>query len=426
MKIYRTMTRHLKDATNIIYIVTLLIVVTLIQIAFSINVDITNVVEKGLQSSNSAPMMIVFIGGILNAFFTRYWLQRNGKELANYLLVGLRKKDIFQLFWFTNSILCFISLFLGILMGGVVLHFLSAYVGFVSSVSMLSIILTIGSYLIIYVFGIVMIYFKILNLQLIQLMNFHNKYEKFPTKKEIQQNRLLLMGSLFILIIQLMNLNHFIFVGTIALNIIFFSYQLFKNVINEMQVLRMKKFSVLFKKNRMIVLCNILSRSQQNVIVYTITMLCFLVSFVTYLVGSIFLNSKSAIIDKEIDFYMGNTQLFLAILFLVIVFVVFYIKISFDLVDIEKQKKLIHSLGGNKFSVRGMVKYQVLINFFVPILGFLFVFLLVAWPVYIFGANYLNPMVMLMIPWYFLLFFVLSSLYFVLSYFTSLKRINTY
>lgn len=116
----RNMLRSLRDYS--IYILTLTISFSLIY-AYNLicqTPDIMNLSEsmKGFSSVNVAmSVLIVFVVGWLINYIIRFMIQRRGREFSVYMLLGIKNRSIYRMFFIENILLCLASLLMAVLLG---------------------------------------------------------------------------------------------------------------------------------------------------------------------------------------------------------------------------------------------------------------------------------------------------------------------
>ncbi|MFT3984241.1 MAG: ABC transporter permease [Lachnospiraceae bacterium] len=124
----RNMKRSLRDYS--IYILTLTISFTLVYafnlICYSPDLMKLSASMEDFREVNKliAVIIVLVIGWLIN-YIIRYMLKQRGKEFSVYLLLGMKSRSIYSMFFVENLLLCLASLVMGILFGTLLFQVLS-------------------------------------------------------------------------------------------------------------------------------------------------------------------------------------------------------------------------------------------------------------------------------------------------------------
>lgn len=124
----RNMKRSLRDYS--IYILTLTIAFTLVY-AFNLIccspdlMKLSKQMEKFRDVNKLIAIVIVFTVGWLINYIIRFMINRRGREFSIYMLLGIKNRSIYLMFFIENILLCMASLLLGILFGTLLFQILA-------------------------------------------------------------------------------------------------------------------------------------------------------------------------------------------------------------------------------------------------------------------------------------------------------------
>lgn len=124
----RNMKRSLRDYS--IYILTLTISFTLIY-AFNLicySPDLMKLsasMEDFREVNKLVAIIIIFVIGWLINYIIRYMMKQRGKEFSIYMLLGMKNRYIYRMFFIENLLLCLASLVMGIFFGTLLFQALS-------------------------------------------------------------------------------------------------------------------------------------------------------------------------------------------------------------------------------------------------------------------------------------------------------------
>ena len=127
----RNMKRSLRDYS--IYILTLTISFTLIYafhlICYSPDLmGLSGSMEDFREVNKLIAIVIVLVIGWLINYIIRYMIKQRGKEFSIYLLLGMKSRYIYQMFFVENLLLCLASLGMGIFFGTLLFQILSVLI----------------------------------------------------------------------------------------------------------------------------------------------------------------------------------------------------------------------------------------------------------------------------------------------------------
>ncbi len=124
----RNMKRSLRDYS--IYILTLTISFTLVYafnlICYSPDLMKLSASMEDFREVNKliAIIIVLVIGWLIN-YIIRYMLKQRGKEFSIYLLLGMKSRSVYRMFFVENLLLCLASLVMGIFFGTLLFQVLS-------------------------------------------------------------------------------------------------------------------------------------------------------------------------------------------------------------------------------------------------------------------------------------------------------------
>lgn len=132
-------------------------------------------------------VVVSFILGFLIAYASQFLIKKRKKEFGLYLMLGMKKTDIFKIIFFETLVVGLVSLFVGLLIGIGLSQFMSLFVAnlfeanmqrFTFTISFSAIIKTILYFVVIYIVVTIIDLIIVGKAKLIDLMTAHKKKEK--------------------------------------------------------------------------------------------------------------------------------------------------------------------------------------------------------------------------------------------------------
>lgn len=370
---WRNLKKYFTD--YVIYAVTLiaLIAVMYTSLAFTIIGE----TENDLQA-NSLPAFIACVMVCLIAYINNYLLSRRSKELALYMYMGMDKNNITNLFFlelFGVSLFCFGigTIFAAPLVNITILQ--SMKISIPTAIAVSAIIKTFLYFLIIQAIAFMWERKKIKELQIKDML----VKRLIGKEKNVCQRKISvwvnLFGICFIIFIILFmlivsNLNEkvtVICIGLISIPFILSIMSFYRLLLEIFDKLRSKHSIIFYKKDRLLITAQLLTKRKANAMLFSLTALCLIVSILANITSLVF-GKAEILFYKEDKFWMIIAQRLISVVFLVIFFSVLSIRQVTDLRELIKNIKILENLGKTKINIKFILLKQIAFHFFMPMI----------------------------------------------------------
>lgn len=396
-------------------------------------------VEVGFQTI-SLPLLIAIILFILVSYINKFMLRQRSKEFANYMLLGMEKKKLVNMFlcefWVIECccflVCCIICLGVCLLISDVFqLIGSEGFQGFLYVQCLKDTILYVCIIMLVSMYGIKK---RISKLEITELMvqakcNYYSKGENQSYTWGIifLINFLMLMGMLCG-IRYLSGTMIMILVSLICIPLVLSIVAFYKWFYYYSALIRQKQPTYLYRKERFYLIANITSKANTNATMNSIFCLCLFFSSMSFLFGTFMLQAKNIFFDERQQAWMGFLQICLCIIFIVLYFSILSLQ---QIIDVQQQKKeftILHYLGKTPKQIKGIVKKQLILNLLFPTM-MCFVLLMLGLPFLNTKLNQilskdLHDFMLTSIAVFFLCFLVLYGLYYFMLSLISQKIIH--
>jgi hypothetical protein len=409
-----------RNAGNyLIYLFTLTALSALMLSAFMLSSFAVFNYEGGGYASNSLPVLIALTLLFLMVYVNRFMLKEKSRELATYMLCGVTKSGIIKLF-FTELFICGI---IALVCGVIICILIFALLGSVASAS--AVLQSVIYYLVSLIASLIITTVSMRNHEIKDLLAHkkQNETRKITTRGLVISGVITIVSYAFLMII-LANFS----VATVSLiapivgiTIYFF----YKTIFDGLNFYRNKRGKTLFENNRLVVIGQMLSKVKTNTRLCTIIACCLLTAIIAGTSGVIFTSGKAEILGGNADRAMGFVQIYIAILFTIIIFTIVSIREILENREYKQNRVILTRLGMDKKTLNRSYFKQIIISFTLPVAA---AFLTVLGAIIIlenslspiFGAGLLTKGVLI----YTAIFVVIYAAYIVVT-FRSVKRVLT-
>lgn len=333
--------------------------------------------EAGFQTV-SLPLLISLILIVLVCYINKFMLRQRSKEFANYILLGMEKKKLVNMFLCEFSIiglLCFmISSFLcvGICYvlsdvfqsaggGGlkVPLYFQSFYNTFLY-------------FCLIESFSMYRMKRRIRKLEISELMIEKKRNQYSGQKKQCCIWGIILGINMLILVLILWGLvflsNETIMTilsfSSIPLILTIFAF--YKWLYYYISGIRKKQPESLYKKERLYMIAKITGGANTNATMNSIFCICLFLSSMSFVFGIFMLQTKNLLFNEESQVWMGFVQICLCVIFIVIYFSILSLQLIIDIQQQIQEFAILHYLGKSQIQLKKLVMKQILVKLFFP------------------------------------------------------------
>lgn len=369
----------------LLYITTMIILITVMCISNCI--AIWGNMQSGFQAV-SLPLLIVLILVILVNYINLFMLKQRAKELATYLLLGLEKNKLSQMFileFYFIGIPCFLF---GCLMGiGIYLRF---FPGMPQELK-IQLPLIIKSMLLTFLFFILVeilsgfcIRQKMYKLQIYELMNEKQyNYPLIENRKRVWT--LLFMISFLILfflmcgIVLLTDTIVFFIVSLVSIPLLCCTFTFYKWIYAYFTSKRFLQSKDLYQDNRLYLVAEMTFDKRTHALINTVLCICLIFSATAFVFGTFSLHLKIFILSHVAQQWMGFLQISLCIILLTIYFSILSLQQIIALKRQLKSIRILQYMGKSELEIKQLIIIQILLKLLLPTL-WCFILLLVGTP----------------------------------------------
>lgn len=372
----------------LIYIATLVVLSALI---FSANMlAFLDTMSASAQNAQTLPLLVTLVMAVLMNYINAFMVRRRTKELATYTLLGMEQKTVANLFFIETLAIGFACLLLGMGLGVLLFYVFTAFLFGGSGMSFAlswgavwkAILRTFIYFGIVQVISLFLIRRKIRKLKIYQLMYGHRNNEKVKNgnKSVLYVIISILSFLVFSFLLVIITSNNYsdilkmISISMISIPIIMGVYLLFIGMMHCIANLRLKSPDRFYRKNRIFVAGQILSRVSSNSVLMATVTLCLLVAATSCIFSMVLFRSTVQIYDG-MQVFMCFTQFYICIIFTVIVFTVLALQQIADAKENQYRYAVLQKLGADKMMIGKYIFDQIAITFTAPVLvsGFILV-----------------------------------------------------
>lgn len=332
-------------------------------------------------TSNSLPAIILLTFFFLMLYVNRFLQRRRSLEWANELLTGLTKKQLARIFLYENLAVGLLGLILGAFLGaGILVLLFSLMGGDVLSAPILSVILQMGGCFLLTLFlSLACSLFSLRNKSIRELLsNSRQNEEKKVGIMQLFLSLFLFLLSICLLLFQLFTLSP-LAVSTICFSVGLLLYSFYTLFYGFFSYCRKRRMKLFYQYRFLLLASEFLSRiktiSRMSVVISS----CFLLSAVSFLTGSVFLTENMEPLFSQSK-RMGLIQVTISIVFIVVFFSILALVQMVDVKEQRQKYQILFQLGQMPKEQNRLLFFQILLNYFLPVLMGLFVLFLSLFP----------------------------------------------
>ncbi len=328
--------------------------------------------------SNSLPAIIIIVASIVLVYTNKCIVARRGKEFAIYMLIGLNRQKLVSIYVFENIGILLLSFVVGVPMGVLYCYFvLSSNIGMESlnNVVLVTLRATMGYFVLICITAIIISIYLLHKKNLKNLFTMRYKSEENRNINIFNVIREIVICTFLIVIFSSMLSKVEKMLPFISIVGIILVYTLIKLGLDSLSYIR-KKNLWLIKKNRIYIIAKLLNKYKNKLMMYVVLNICFIISICSFIVGYIFKNSQSIIIQYELDIAMGHIQTYIAFLFLITLCFVSSLSQSMDILDSKEDYYKLMYIGQSRKAVSKVLLGELCLNGVLSIGGGIFIILL--------------------------------------------------
>jgi ABC-type antimicrobial peptide transport system permease subunit len=288
-------------------------------------------------------------------------LKEKSRELATYMLCGVTKSGIMKLFYAELFLCGIFSLVCGVMIGILIFELLG------STVSVSVIFQSIIYYLAALIASIIITTVSMRKLEIKDLLSHKKQNEtRKTTVRGVIFSGAVTIVSYVLLMIILANFSvaTVSFIAPIVGMMIYFFY---RTVFDGLNFYRINRGKTLFENNRLVVIGQMLSNVKTNTQLCTIIACCLLTAIIAGTSGVIFTSGKAEILGGNADTAMGFVQIYIAILFTVIILTIVSIREILENREYKQNRVILTRLGMDRKTLNRTYFMQIIISFTLPV-----------------------------------------------------------
>lgn len=387
-----------RSFTNyLLYVVTMTVLLAIMEISNCIAI----VGKSAGFQTISLPLLIAIIQIILVGYINTFMLKQRAKEFANYLLLGMGKKKL------TNLFLCEILLigFFCFLIGATIGFALYGFFCFSMPLYKMeiygllyckSIFYTLCFFCLVEIICAFRLKQRLDKLQIRELMYEKNRNQNIKNKDNYKKWSIIFLSSFVCLIgfvcgIVFLPEDYIVYViSVIAIPLIISVFAFYKWILGYLYAHRRMRSVTIYQKNRLYVMAAITSNFKTSTVVNAVFCMCFLFSALSFMTGILMLQPEIHLFEKSLQQWMGAAQISICFVFTIVYFSILALQQIIELRQDAKNNQILHCTGKSNKQIRALVKQQIAIKLTFPMIMALLIF--------IFSIPLLNRKMNLILP----------------------------
>lgn len=421
--------------TYLLYIITMTILIAIMYV--SNGIAIFGNKQVGFQTA-SLPLLIVVIMVALVNYINTFMMKQRTKEFANYLLLGMEKSKLSQMFLLEFCVIGVVCFIFGGLIG------LATYFTFFSNglrCAEIQLALTIHTTLQTFFFfciteilSAIRMHRKICKLQICELMNENRRNQSLGGSKQKLWG-IWFCISFFSLIILLCGIVFcreslaYPIISFISIPLICCIFTFYKWMYAYFSFKRLVQSEDLYRGNRLYSIAEMTTGTKTSALMSSIFCICLLFAIQSFVFGTLLFNKELDIFDPTNQQWMGFLQVSMAIIFIAIYFSILSLQQIIELKRQSKNIRILYYMGKNQSQIKSLIKMQIMLKLVIPTL-MCFVLLLVGTPFINYKMNIvlpdaMNNLLINAVGGFIACFIILYICYFEVVYITSIRYIKT-
>ena len=422
----RNAKRSAKD--YILYLTTIFVMSILIMFSnlLSVSVDLID----GAQA-NAVPLVIALVMMALLHYINGFMFRRRVRELATYMLLGMKKYWISTMFFIESLLLGLLCFLLGMFVGGLVFAIVSGMVDFV-----------VFGYNWFFVYGNAafqsLLYFVLI--QIVSLAVSHRKIAKLQLRKLMSEEKRnecsknlfkpliwipiflinFIIAFILLYLITRSNNENIVMISTsiIMIPVLACFYSFYKAIFHLVAWIRINRSTQLYTGNRIYFAAQWLSKMQSNITLNTVLSICLFFSIVSFVIGVVTSNVPDTLFYAEQAIWMAFAQISMSIVFLVTYFSILSVRQIVDARDNRFAFRIMFYLGKEKRQLSKLIIKETFLRFFMPVIMCI---LLLGFSVYPLNAFFntvltVNNMLITAALWFSMCFIALYIVFLLIAY----------
>lgn len=407
----------------LLYVVTMTVLLAIMEISNCIAI----MGELANFHTISLPLLITIIQAILVVYIDNFILRQRAKEFANYLLLGMNKKKLTNLFLceiLLIGLLCFLigttigfSIY-GLFCRNAILHEIKLYTLLYGK----SILYTFCCFCLVEIVCAFYLKKRLEKLQIREFMYEKNRNQSMKKKENYKKWGIAFIFSFvctigFVCGIVFLPEDHIVYaVSFVVVPLLVPIYTFYKWIFSYLYTHRKTNSVNLYQKNRLYIMASLTSNFKTTAIINTVFCVCFLFSVSSFFVGMLMLQPEIRLFDTDQQKWMGLAQICICIVFAIIYFSILSLQQIIELRQDAKNNQILRCIGKNNRQIETLVNWIIAIKLTSPMIMALIIFLFCI-PLLNVKMNSILPITMHNIIWEFAGEFFLCTLFFNLCYF---------
>lgn len=359
----------------LLYMFTLTVLLTIL--CFANYISIVGEMEAGFQTL-ALPILIIIILLVLVDYIHAFMLRQRTKELACYLLLGMKKTYLSNMFLFEfilMGLLCFvisimICLMISLLFNGYLNRFIQHTD--IWEPFMRNLLPVFLYFCVIEIFSGYRVRRRLMQMEIRELIIEDKRYQIAGDAKRYHfWWKMLTVGSL-ISILMLCGLAFLseafatFITATIIIPVFISIFAFYHCLFQGTALKRQRREPNLYQPARLYLSANLTSQIKTSAIVNGVFCTCLLVSAMSFVVGIFMIRSHAVIGDEKSQKWMGFLQMNLCVIFITIYFSVLSLWQIVEIRQRVRQIKILHYLGQSKGEMKRLIKWQIVLALLLP------------------------------------------------------------
>lgn len=333
----------------------------------------------------SFPLLITFILIVLVGYIDTFLLKQRAKEFANYLLLGMKKSKLTNLFLCEILLIGYFCLLAGTAIGFALYAFFCFSVSFHGMevdgfLYVKSLFYTFSYFCFVEMINAFQIKHRLGRLQIRELMYEKNRSQSVKNKDNYKNRGIVFLVSFVCLIglvcgIAFLPENDIVpLVSVVAVPLLVSVFAFYQWILGFLYAHRRKQSADLYQKDRLYIMAAMTSNIKTASITNAVFCICFLFSAVSFITGLLILQPEIRLFDEKLQQWMGILQIGIYIVFTVIYFSILSLHQIIELKQNAKNLRILHYIGKNSRRVNMLVTQQITMKLFFPIIMALLLF----------------------------------------------------
>ncbi|NBI89881.1 FtsX-like permease family protein [Lachnospiraceae bacterium] len=334
----------------------------------------------------SLPLLITVVQIVLVGYIDTFMLKQRAKEFANYLLLGMGKKRLINLFLWEIVLIGFCCYLIGTTIGFAIYRFFYFCVPIYEIKIFVflygkSMFYTFISFCVIEAVCSYWLKRRLNKLELRELMCEGNRSQGTKDLWNYKKWGIIFFMCFVCLIgfvcgIVFLPGVYIVYpISVVVIPLLLSVFAFYKWVFGYLYALRRMKSVKIYQKDRLYIISNITSNFKTSAIVNTVFCICFLFSACSFITGKLMLQPEFQLFDITTRHWMGISQISISIVFLVIYFSILSLHQIIEIRENTRNNRIMGCMGKSNKQIERLVNRLIAIKLVFPIIMALLIFL---------------------------------------------------